>query len=190
MPGIDVGTIITGAIIFLARVVDVSLGTIRTISIVRGRTSTAFFLGFIEIIIWLAVIAAVLNDIMTKPLLGVFYAFGFSTGNVVGIMLERRVAFGHIVLQVISSRGEGAQLATAIRDAGYGVTTFEGQGMSGPVTLLYLAARRKDVSDLLAIVKREDPDAFYILELASSVSKIQRPMMPPATGWRAVFKKK
>ena len=188
--GIDLGTIITGIVVFFARVADVSLGTIRTISIVHGRTKTAFFLGFIEISIWLAVIAAVLSDIMTRPLLGVFYAVGFSTGNVVGILIERRLAFGHIVLRVISSRETGERLASTIREAGFGVTTFEGSGMSGPVTLLYIAARRKDVNGLLPMIRRMAPDAFYIMELASSVSKIYRPMMPPATGWRAILKKK
>jgi len=94
--GMDLSTLLTGILVFLARVADVSMGTMRTISIVRGRTKTAFVLGFVEISLWLVVIAAVLASISSRPILGIFYALGFSTGNVAGILLERRIAFGQV----------------------------------------------------------------------------------------------
>lgn len=187
--GLDFGTILAGILIFLARVADVTLGTLRTISIVHGRTKAAFLLGFLEISVWLVVIAAVLNKIMSRPILGIFYALGFSAGNVVGIMLERRMAFGHTVLRVISPR-DGKKMAQKIRESGYAVTTFEGEGMAGPVTELYVVCRRRDLKNIIPIVKSIAPDAFYITEQAGSVSKVYRPFMPPPTGWRAILKKK
>ena len=90
--GLDLTTIITGILLFFARVVDVSMGTIRTISIVHGRTKMAFFLGFLEIGMWLAVISAVVSKIYERPILGIFYALGFSTGSVVGILIEKKLA--------------------------------------------------------------------------------------------------
>ena len=92
----DLSTLGLGILIFLARVADVTLGTVRTMSIVQGRTKMSFFLGFVEISMWLAVISAVISKIATSPILGFFYALGFSTGNVVGIMIERKLAFGNI----------------------------------------------------------------------------------------------
>lgn len=187
--GLDVTTLLTGLAIFGARVADVSMGTMRTISIVQGRTRTAFLLGFVEVSLWLVVISTVVKQIGDRPVLGFFYAFGFSTGNVVGILLERRLAFGHIVLRVISHRF-GASMADQIRQAGFAATTFIGEGRSGPVTLIYVACRRRDLKQIIPIVKAIDPSAFYLTEPAGTVSKMISPGMQTPTGWRAIFKKK
>jgi uncharacterized protein YebE (UPF0316 family) len=187
--GFDYPTIILGIIIFFARVTDVSMGTMRTISIVQGRTKIAFLLGFLEVSMWLVVISAVIHRIAEKPILGVFYALGFSTGNVVGIVLEKRMAFGHIILRIISMRS-GREMAEKIRESGHAVTTFQGEGLSGPVTLLFVACRRKEQGDIVQIIRHIEPDAFYTVDQAGSVSKIFRPCVPNPSGWRAAFKKK
>jgi len=187
--GLDPATLMLGILIFFSRITDVTMGTMRTISIVQGRTKLAFLLGFLEVSMWLVVISAVIHRIMEKPILGVFYALGFSTGNVVGILLERRIAFGHMVLRIVTPRA-GRSMAERVRDAGFGVTTFQGEGLSGPVTMLYVVCRRRDLHKVIQIAKSIEPDAFYITEQAGSVSKIYRPFMSPPTGWRAIFKKK
>ncbi|MGQ3684480.1 MAG: DUF2179 domain-containing protein [Candidatus Loosdrechtia sp.] len=187
--GLDYGTLLKGLFVFLARAGDVTLGTLRTISIVHGRTKAAFFLGFVEISIWLIVIATVLNEVLNKPILGIFYALGFSLGNVSGILVEKKLAFGHIALRVIC-QSEGKIMAEKIRETGYGVTTFIGEGKSGPVTMLYVICRRKDLQNILLTVKNIVPEAFYIIEQAGKVSKLQYPFMQPPTGWRAIMKKK
>lgn len=114
---------------------------------------------------------------------------GFGSGDVVGIKLERRLAFGHIVLRVFSLK-KGKKLAKEIRDHGFAVTTFPGEGRSGPVTELYIVCRRRDLKKLIGMVIEVEPKAFYITEQAGDVSKIYRPFMGPATGWRAILKKK
>jgi uncharacterized protein YebE (UPF0316 family) len=187
--GFDLMTLLTGVLIFLARIADVSLGTVRTISIVHGRTKFAFFLGFLEVSLWLVVITTVIGKITDKPVLGIFYALGFASGNAVGIMIERRIAFGNIVLRVIST-DHGRDIAEKIRKMGYGVTTFQGEGMTGPVIELYIVCRRRNLREIIPAVKAIEPDAFYITEQAGSVSKIYRPFMTHPTGWRAIFKRK
>ena len=187
--GLDAGTLMTGIVIFLARVSDVSLGTVRTMSIVQGRTKMAFFLGFVEISMWLLVISAVISKITTSPILALFYALGFSTGNVVGIMIERRLAFGNLVLRVIT-RQNGNTMRDDIRAAGYGVTTFQGEGMQGPVMELYIVCPRKDLKEILPLITRIDPHAFYTTEQAGIVNRLYRPALQTPTGWRAILKKK
>lgn len=187
--GLDATILLTGVLVFLARIIDVSLGTIRTISIVHGRTKTAFVLGFVEVSVWLMVISTVVAKVMAQPVLALFYAAGFSTGSVVGIKLERWIGAGHTVLRVISPR-HGMEMATRIRAAGFGVTTFEGQGLTGPVTELYVVCRRRDLDAIIKMAKDIEPDAFYLTEQAGSVSKIRRPSMQLHTGWRAVIKRK
>jgi len=187
--GLDAGTIALGITIFAARVVDVTIGTIRTISTVRGRTRAAFLLGLAEISIWLFVIAAVITDIHERPILGLFYALGFSTGNVVGILVEKRLALGHVVLRVFA-RSNGARLAQAIRKAGYTVTTFEGRGAAGPVIEVYVVCRRRALPEILKIVGEVTPKAFHVIELAGTVNRPVQAPLYRATGWRAVLKKR
>jgi len=176
-------------LVFVARLTDVSLGTLRTIAIVHGRTMLSFWLGFFESAIWLAVVSTIVQSVLQQPLLGVVYAFGFASGNLVGIKIEKFIAMGHLILRIIS-RKNSHLITSQMRDKGYRVTTFAGEGMNGPVQELYVVCRRKDLKKLLQTVLMLDPEAFYVTEQAGSVSNVCRPIMQPVTGWRAVFKKK
>jgi uncharacterized protein YebE (UPF0316 family) len=185
----DGAVLLTGILVFCSRVIDVSLGTLRTINIVQGRTRIAFILGFFEISMWLVVLSTVLPQVVAKPILGLFYALGFSTGNVMGIIIERKIALGHTIFRVITAE-HGEIMASAIRRAGYAVTTFEGNGLKGKVIELYVVCDRKNLKEIIPIVNSIDENAFYITELAGDVSKIYRPTMVPRTGWRSILKKK
>ena len=81
-------------------------------------------------------------------------------------------------------------MTDALRQAGFGVTTFRGEGMSGPVVELYIVCRRRQMREVIRIVQAIEPSAFYITEQVGEVSKIYRPIMTPVTGWRAILKKK
>jgi uncharacterized protein YebE (UPF0316 family) len=187
--GLDAGTLGLGLIVFAARVFDVTMGTLRTISIVHGRTRAAFALGLLEVSMWLMVITAVVGEIADRPILGIFYALGFSTGNVVGILVEQRLALGHVALRVFSA-GKGRELAEKLRAQGVGVTSFQGEGMSGPVTMLFVVCGRKDLRKVMAVLRQVEPNAFYTIETTGSVSKILRMGVTPPTGWRAIAKRK
>ncbi len=178
-----------GVLIFFARVCDVSIGTMRTIFTIQGRSLLSFCLGIIELLIWIAVVSAVVNSIQEHPVLAIFYAFGYATGNVAGIWLERKLAFGMMILRVITRR-DGLKIAANLREKGQPVTIFQGEGLRGPVLELYIACRRRDLKWILKVVEAVDPRAFYITEMARDVSKIMRPFAMAPTGWRAVLKRK
>jgi len=189
LSGLDTATLLLGLLVFAARVGDVALGTLRTLAIVQGRTRLSFVLGFVEVGMWLVVIAAVLDKVSHKPVLGAFYALGFATGNIVGIKLEQRIALGDVVLRVICATC-GPRLAERIRAAGFGVTTFAGEGLHGPVTMLFVVCRRRDLKPILRLVDEVAPDAFFTTEPVGNVLRLNRPGERTATGWRAVLKKK
>ena len=86
--------LLTGALVFVARICDVSIGTVRTIVTVQGRTVIAFCLAVFEISIWITIVSTVIHQVKDNPVLIAFYAFGYATGNVVGIIMERKIAFG------------------------------------------------------------------------------------------------
>ena len=124
---LDAGTLLTGILIFLARICDVSLGTVRTIVTVQGRGVVAFFLAIFEILIWITVISTVVQKVASQPILALFYALGFATGNLVGIAVERKIALGFMILRVFT-RTAGRKLAERLRAMGVPFT-----GASSPV---------------------------------------------------------
>jgi uncharacterized protein YebE (UPF0316 family) len=119
--------IITGLFIFFARICDVSIGTIRTILTVQGRSIIAFILALFEITIWVLVASTVFKQLEDQPIFILFYAFGYATGNVVGIKVEKRLAFGIIVLKLLT-RTAGTQIADYLREKGQPVTVFVVKG--------------------------------------------------------------
>lgn len=179
----DPDVLLTGMAVFVARIFDVSIGTVRTIVTVQGRTLMAFLLAVFEVTIWITVVSAVIHQVAEMPILVIFYSLGYATGNVVGILVERKLAFGVIILKVFSIRN-GHEIADEFRKLGQPVTIFPGEGMSGPVLELYLACRRRDLKWMIPKVNEMDSDAFYVVEQARDVSKVLKPVPSSIGGWR------
>jgi len=174
--------------IFFLRIVDVSLGTVRTLAIVSGRLRTAVALGFFEVLLWVLVVSQVIVRVHESPIVAVAFAAGFASGNAVGIFLEKRLAFGDAVLRIVSSRS-GEEVARALRALGQVVTTFSGQGRDGPVLLIYASCPRKRLGRLIATAHAIDPTLFYVVERADALG-YGRDVIAMPTGWRAILKKK
>lgn len=185
----DTSILLTGILIFCARVADVSMGTLRTLMTVQGRMLAAFCLGLVEVTIWIFVINAVVGHIQSTPLLVVFYALGFSTGNVVGIWVEKKLAIGHVILRLLTAR-HGTEMTAAIREMGFRVTEFMGQGRRGPVSELYVVCERRDLNKIMACAQSIDPTVFYITENPGQVRRFRKQINSPMTGWRSILKRK
>lgn len=179
-------------LIFGLRVVDVSLGTLRTISVVHGRITVSMLVGFFEILIWITAVSQVVLRVQEQPMLIVAYAGGFAVGNACGIALERRLAFGSCVVRMISGvERQGAErtsLADRLRALGQVVTTFRGEGRDGPRTLLFTTCPRRDLERIVATATAADPALFYTVERFTQADHATP--LPHPTGWRAVLKKK
>ena len=148
--------------IFLARIVDVSLGTFRTIVVFRGYRALAACIGFVELIIWTLASAQVLAN-LDKWYLVLAYAGGFGTGNYVGIWLESKLAIGSELVRAVSFRGSG-HLAETLRTHGYRAIELAGSaGPSQPCEVVLVVAKRRRIRRLLALIKQTDPDAVYSL---------------------------
>ncbi len=185
----ETSVLLAGILIFLARVVDVSMGTLRTLATVQGRMKMAFGLGLVEVTIWLYVITEIVDKVQQSPVLVIFYALGFSTGNIVGIWVEKKLAIGHVILRILTAR-HGPEMALAIRNMGFRVTEFEGKGKRGPVSELYVVSDRKDLNIIMRCAQNIDPDVFYITENPGQVSRFRSKVLTPMTGWRTVIKRK
>jgi uncharacterized protein YebE (UPF0316 family) len=185
----DIVILLTGLLIFIARIIDVSIGTMRVLMTVQGRTKIAFVLGFIEVLIWVFVVSTVLSNIAESPLIGVFYALGFASGNVVGILVERRLAIGHINLRVTTHKN-CKQIVDLVREMGFSVTVFKGEGLSGVVSQLYIVCKRRDLSNLLKAIEVIQPGIFFVTEPVGVLRRTQLDHVTPSTGWRSIMKRK
>ncbi|MBX3382300.1 MAG: hypothetical protein KF864_02205 [Phycisphaeraceae bacterium] len=151
-----------------ARMLDVTLGTLRTVMVINGRKWIAFMLGFAESFIWLAVVAQIIKQ-MDHPLYFVAYALGFAIGNFLGIVIEQHLAFGTQVIRVFSRRSH--ELATALRASGVGtdlphlsVTEMQAQGHKGPVGVLFAEVPRRYSARVAKRAVEIDPEAYYVID--------------------------
>lgn len=157
------GHLIGYFLIFLARVADVSMATIRTIMVVRGRKVTAACIGLVEIVIYVLAISRVLGN-MDNPYNLMAYALGFSTGNFVGITIEEKMAIGSLIVQVVTKNNANEELSQHLRDKGYGVTCTEGFGREGRIYVLNIVVDRKHLKDVENIVSEFDKSAFTTIQ--------------------------
>jgi len=156
-------------LIFLARIIDVSLGTIRILFIARGIQTLAAILGFFEVFIWLFVISGIMKN-LSSPFYFVFYAAGFAAGNYVGIAIERHLYVGKVALRVITREKADALLAH-FKAKGFGITVVDAEGAQGPVKILYSIIQRRDLKMAIDEIKRFNPNAFYSIEDVRVVSE-------------------
>lgn len=153
--------IITGLLIFFARVADVSMGTMRMLMLVKGRRIPAAAIGFFEVIVYILALGRVVNQLDNWVYL-LIYALGFSTGNYMGIFLEERMALGYIGAQIVV-QSESDSLVQFLRENGYGVTVTEGWGMSGPKDILTIILPRRQMPKLMDLVNSHDSKSFTIV---------------------------
>jgi uncharacterized protein YebE (UPF0316 family) len=154
--------VILPLMVFGARVLDVSLGTLRIIFISRGRRKIAPLLGFFEVLIWIVVVSQVMQN-LHSPLAFIAYAAGFATGNYVGMWIEDKLAIGTLIVRVIVPQ-DAAELTTQLSAGGYGVTSVDARGSTGEVTLIYTVVKRKDLPDVMNIIQNTYPKAFTSVE--------------------------
>lgn len=173
--------------IILARIGDVSLGTMRTICVVRGYRMLAATLGFGEVIVWILAVSGVLTQL--TPLRIAAYGIGFSLGNICGVALEQRLALGQMMITIISMR-QTQSVAFALRLAGFTVTELAGTGATGQVAMVIAVVSRRSVRKVLELARGADPECFVSMHDVRHSTLSVRPTAVPATGWRAIMKKK
>lgn len=151
-------------LIFLARICDVSIGTIRMICVINGARAAATMLGFVEVTIWALAVGGMIRY-LHNPFALLGYAGGFATGTLIGMTIEQKLAVGFRTIRVINpSRDQ--QVAQAIRDCGYRVTQLEGSGLKGPVEIVFTTVRRREALDVLRTIEQVAPKAFVTVERA------------------------
>ena len=156
--------------IFLLRLLDQTLGTLRTLYVNKGKPSFGAVLGFVESAIWVVAISQVIRD-LDSPFLVFGYALGFASGTIVGSYIETSIAIGDVVIRIFSPKDEDSQLvAETLRSEGFGVTIISGKGRDGEVSIAWCVAPRKKAKQVLNIVSTINPDAYVTTESTSPIN--------------------
>ena len=150
------------ALIFLARVADVSMSTVRMLLLVKGRRGIAATVGFFEVSLYLLSLQYVLKAGLSSPLNFIAYAGGYSIGNFMGSLLEEKLLTGHVLVEIIANDvASGTCIADKLREAGFGTTVLTGEGRGGPRMVLKTVCDRNDRHKVLAATK--DCSAFVFV---------------------------
>jgi len=154
-------------LIFVLRLTDVSMGTVRTIMILRGMRKWATLIGFVEVTIWVVAISQVFANLDSVwNVIG--YSGGFAAGTLLGMWIEDKLALGHVDIRIISIT-KGLEIVQKIRQGGYGATQLQAEGQSGPVYFIDVVAPRKKISEILRLVNEIDATSFVTVQEARQV---------------------
>lgn len=146
-------------IIFLIRVIGITISSYRTILMIKGQKFLTFITSFVETILYVYGLNLVLQKL--DNFINLFtYAIGFAVGNYIGMVIDERVGVGFETFVVIPSKCDGV-ITNKLRETGYIVTTVKGEGYSGEKDVLYVTIKRKDISKFEKFIKNFDPSAFY-----------------------------
>ncbi|MEQ1584255.1 MAG: DUF5698 domain-containing protein [Cyclobacteriaceae bacterium] len=156
-------------LIFLARICDVSINTIRIIYMLGGRRLTATLLGFFEAFIWLLVIREIFKH-LDNWLCYVAYPAGFACGIFVGMIIEERIAYGKVIVRIIT-RKDVTQLIQYLNTQHFRFTRVNAEGPDGHETLVFTVLERERLDDLLNKLKELIPTAFYTIEKVKAAAE-------------------
>ena len=166
--------------ISLIRICDVSIGTLRIVLIAKGNKYVAPVLGFFEILIWLLAISRIMQN-LNNIVYYIAYAGGFALGNLIGMIIEEKLAMGIISVKIITKKS-ALSLIETLKTGGYGITIVPGQGMEGEIHIVYTIIKRQNLDEVIQIIKKHNPMAFYMLEDIRFVSKELSPFKEPELG--------
>jgi len=170
--------VILPLLIFLSRIADDSLGTVRLIFVSRGMKYVAPLVGFFEVLIWIVVIGQIMQH-LANPICYIAYAGGFATGNFIGILIAEKLSLGLALIRIITSK-EIDGFTDCLRERRYGVTCIEGQGANGPVQVVFTIVQRREVAAVVELIKKLNPQAFYTIE---EVDFAERGVFPSRRSW-------
>ncbi len=156
-------------LIFMARICDVSIGTMRIIFVSKGKRNIAPILGFFEVLIWITAISKIMQN-LDNYINYIAYAAGFATGNFIGMIIEEKLAMGFLMIRVFAHE-RGPELVNTLNMSGYGATVVDAHGARAKVHLIYTIVHRNELDQVLDVINNFNPKAFYTIEDVKSVNE-------------------
>lgn len=149
-------------LIVLARICDVSLGTVRIILIGKGYKNIAPFIAFFEVLIWIIVVSRILQN-LDKIQFYFAFALGFALGTFIGIKIENRLSLGQMIIRIISNQDYTGLIDTLTKN-NFNFTTIDAKGKFGPVKIIFTVIKRHSLNKAIKIIESSENAAFYTIE--------------------------
>ena len=147
--------------IFFVRIIDVSLGTARTIIMVKGKGFIASLIGFIEVFVWFMIVREALNTQESGILIAISYSLGFAVGTFIGSILSDKFIEGNLGVEVITEKKE---IANAIRKNNYAVSVVDVNGQDDiKKYMLIIEIKNKKLDELKKLIEELDKNAFIMI---------------------------
>jgi uncharacterized protein YebE (UPF0316 family) len=156
-------------LIFLARICDVSIGTMRIIFVSKGKRNIAPILGFFEVLIWITAISKIMAN-LDNYINFIAYAAGFATGNYVGMIIEEKLAMGFLMIRIFAHE-KGNELVQSLNSRGFGATVVNAHGARANIQLIYSIVNRNELANVLNIITDLNPKSFYTIEDVKTVNE-------------------
>jgi uncharacterized protein YebE (UPF0316 family) len=172
-------------IIFISRVCDVSLGTLRHVFISKGLKRIVPVLGFFEVLIWIVVVAQVMKN-LNNIACYLAWAGGFATGTYVGLYIEEKLALGLQVIRIITNQN-CEELIDQLKQMNHGLTIVDAQGSQGAVKMIFSIIKRKNVGSVVEKIKKHNPSAFYSIEDIKNAQQGVFTENGTMKNWRDIF---
>jgi len=164
--------------IFFAKLLEVAIATVRFVLTARGNRIAASLLSAVEITIWIIVTSTVLLGLREDPLRAVAFGLAFVVGIYLGIILEDKLALGLAQIECIAGFDEAKIITGQLRAAGFGVTTFDCEGLDGKKLSINLKVHRKDIQKAMAILRKYEDLFVTVTDIRKlSIGSIGRKMM-------------
>jgi uncharacterized protein YebE (UPF0316 family) len=158
--------------IFVLRLLDVGMATVRIVLLGKGRKLAATGLGFVEALVWVLAISRVLDG-LDDPLRMVAFAAGFAAGTYLGALVEEWMALGQVLVRVIAPV-ESPEVATVLRENDFGATVVNGDGMAGEVRITFSVVPRRESKRVSRLIHQQNPDAYVTVESTTSIDQPHR----------------
>jgi len=155
--------------IFFAKILEVTISTIRIMFVAKGEKLKAAFIAFFEISIWILVVNSVLSGLREDPFRAVAYCAAFAIGNYIGVTIESKLALGLSSIQAIIQEGTGATLREKLREDGFGLTLLKGEGRENQKEIILIHLKRKRIKEALRIINEEAENAVVIINEVKTV---------------------
>lgn len=150
-------------LVFVLRVLNNAIGTVRVIMMQRGNRPLGFGLASLESLLFAYTAGIVLTDLDNLPNLGA-YVLGFAVGGYVGMFIEQRFLNLFNIVDIIADEPTAHEIAQKLREAGHGVTEMHGEGARGHVLQLRVVAHHRDTSDVIDLAREIKPNCFVTVE--------------------------
>lgn len=171
-------------LIFVARISDVTLMTLRIVFSAQGRRSIAPIVGFFEVLIWILAVSQIMRN-LTNPLTYIAYAAGFAAGNYMGLFIEQKLAMGMVAVRVFLKQ-DCDHLMSLLRENGFGVTKLSAMGTQGSIDILYTLIPRRNLKQVVDLIHQIDPKIFYAVEEIRTASQGVFPSSREWQIWQAL----